>query len=40
AAGGKNAHVEFPPGGLHNWTYWGNQLKAMKSDMVGYLQSH
>ncbi|OAT67666.1 diacylglycerol acyltransferase/mycolyltransferase Ag85A [Mycobacteroides immunogenum] len=40
AAGGKNAHVEFPPGGLHNWTYWGNQLKAMKSDMVAYLQSH
>ncbi|WP_078311338.1 MULTISPECIES: alpha/beta hydrolase family protein [unclassified Mycobacterium] len=40
AAGGKNAHVEFPPGGLHNWTYWGNQLKAMKSDMVAYLGSH
>ncbi|MGH3724742.1 MAG: alpha/beta hydrolase [Mycobacterium sp.] len=40
AAGGKNAHVEFPPGGLHNWTYWGNQLKAMKSDMVSYLGSH
>ncbi|MFA4084163.1 alpha/beta hydrolase [Mycobacteroides salmoniphilum] len=40
AAGGKNAHVEFPPGGLHNWTYWGNQLKAMKPDMVAYLGSH
>ncbi|KRQ29995.1 MULTISPECIES: alpha/beta hydrolase [Mycobacteroides] len=40
AAGGKNAHVEFPPGGLHNWTYWGNQLRAMKSDMVSYLGSH
>jgi diacylglycerol O-acyltransferase/trehalose O-mycolyltransferase len=40
AAGGKNAHVEFPPGGLHNWTYWGNQLRAMKPDMVSYLGSH
>jgi len=40
AAGGKNAHIEFPPGGIHNWTYWGQQLRAMKPDMVAYLQSH
>ncbi|OHU26082.1 diacylglycerol acyltransferase/mycolyltransferase Ag85A [Mycobacteroides chelonae] len=37
AAGGKNAHFEFPAGGIHNWTYWGQQLRAMKTDLVGYL---
>ncbi|MGL5444986.1 MAG: esterase family protein [[Mycobacterium] stephanolepidis] len=37
AAGGKNAHFEFPAGGIHNWTYWGQQLRAMKADLVGYL---
>ena len=40
AAGGTNAHVDFPHGGLHNWTYWGQQLLAMKPDVVGYLTSH
>lgn len=38
AAGGTNAYVNFPKGGLHNWTYWGQQLLAMKPDVVGYLQ--
>ncbi|AKC39782.1 antigen 85-B [Mycolicibacterium phlei] len=37
AAGGKNAHFSFPDGGIHNWTYWGQQLRAMKTDLVGYL---
>lgn len=37
SAGGANAHFEFPKGGIHNWTYWGNQLRAMKADLVGYL---
>lgn len=37
ATGGTNAHFDFPRGGIHNWTYWGNQLRAMKSDLVGYL---
>ncbi|MGV0585057.1 alpha/beta hydrolase family protein [Mycobacteroides chelonae] len=37
AARGKNAHFEFPAGGIHNWTYWGQQLRAMKTDLVGYL---
>lgn len=37
AAGGKNAHFNFPDGGIHNWTYWGQQLRAMKGDLVGYL---
>ena len=37
AAGGKNAHFNFPDGGIHNWTYWGQQLRAMKADLVGYL---
>ncbi|MBF9319537.1 esterase family protein [Mycobacteroides chelonae] len=37
AAGGKNAHFNFPDGGIHNWTYWGQQLRAMKTDLVGYL---
>lgn len=40
AAGGRNGHFEFPKGGLHNWTYWGQQLLAMKSDVIGYLNSH
>ncbi|TDZ95314.1 esterase family protein [Mycobacteroides salmoniphilum] len=37
AAGGKNAQFSFPQGGIHNWTYWGQQLRAMKADLVGYL---
>ncbi|MBF9326978.1 esterase family protein [Mycobacteroides chelonae] len=37
AAGGHNAHIDFPKGGLHNWTYWGNQLQAMKSDLLSHL---
>ncbi|MDM2423078.1 alpha/beta hydrolase family protein [Mycobacteroides abscessus] len=41
AAGGTNAHIDVAQhGGIHNWTYWGQQLQAMKSDMVGYLNSH
>ncbi|KRQ23273.1 diacylglycerol acyltransferase/mycolyltransferase Ag85A [Mycobacteroides sp. H001] len=40
AAGGKNAHIDFAKGGLHNWYYWGQQLRAMKSDVIGYLNSH
>lgn len=37
AAGGKNANFNFPQGGIHNWTYWGQQLRAMKEDVVSYL---
>ncbi|ORB57876.1 diacylglycerol acyltransferase/mycolyltransferase Ag85A [Mycobacteroides saopaulense] len=40
AAGGTNAHIDFPKGGIHNWTYWGQQLLAMKPDLVAYLQNH
>lgn len=40
AAGGANAHIAFPSGDIHNWTYWGQQLQAMKSDLVGYLEAH
>jgi diacylglycerol O-acyltransferase / trehalose O-mycolyltransferase len=37
AAGGTNAHIDFPHGGIHNWTYWGQQLQAMKDDLVTHL---
>lgn len=40
AAGGTNAHIDFPNGGIHNWSYWGQQLQAMKTDLVDYLHSH
>ncbi|WJR34203.1 alpha/beta hydrolase family protein [Mycobacteroides immunogenum] len=40
AAGGTNAHIDFPTSGIHNWTYWGQQLQAMKPDLISYLEAH
>lgn len=37
AAGGTNAHFDIGAKGIHNWTYWGLQLQAMKSDVTKYL---
>ncbi len=37
SAGGTNAYFDFPAGDIHNQTYRGNQLRAMKTDAVGYL---
>ncbi|MBB4854311.1 S-formylglutathione hydrolase FrmB [Mycobacteroides chelonae] len=37
---GTNAHIDFPKCGIHKWTHWGQQLLAMKPDVVAYLQSH
>jgi diacylglycerol O-acyltransferase/trehalose O-mycolyltransferase len=34
AAGGHNAVFNFPPDGTHSWGYWGQQLQAMKPDLV------
>lgn len=34
AAGGKNATFNFPPAGNHSWAYWGQQLQAMKPDLI------
>lgn len=37
AAGGHNAVFNFPPNGTHSWAYWGQQLQAMKPDMLRVL---
>ena len=37
AAGGKNGVFNFPPSGTHDWGYWGQQLQAMKPDLISYL---
>ncbi len=37
AAGGRNAVFNFPPNGTHTWAYWGEQLKAMKPDLLRVL---
>jgi diacylglycerol O-acyltransferase/trehalose O-mycolyltransferase len=34
AAGGRNATFDFPPAGNHSWAYWGQQLQAMKPDLI------
>jgi diacylglycerol O-acyltransferase / trehalose O-mycolyltransferase len=40
SAGGTNAYIDFPAGGIHNWTYWGQQLQAMQPDLTAYLTAH
>jgi diacylglycerol O-acyltransferase/trehalose O-mycolyltransferase len=37
AAGGKNGVFNFPDSGTHNWAYWGQQLQAMKPDLISHL---
>lgn len=37
AAGGRNAVFNFPSNGTHTWSYWGEQLQAMKPDMLRVL---
>ncbi|MGK2879772.1 MAG: esterase family protein [Mycobacterium sp.] len=37
AAGGKNAVFNFPSNGTHTWAYWGQELLAMKPDLVRIL---
>ena len=37
AAGGNNATFDFPPAGNHSWAYWGQQLQAMKPDLIATL---
>lgn len=32
--GGRNAHVDFPAGGRHDWSSWGPQLAAMAGDIA------
>lgn len=34
AAGGKNAHFDFPDGPQHDWSSWGPQLAAMSDDLA------
>jgi diacylglycerol O-acyltransferase/trehalose O-mycolyltransferase len=33
AAGGRNGVFNFPPSGVHDWAYWGQQLQQMKPDL-------
>jgi diacylglycerol O-acyltransferase/trehalose O-mycolyltransferase len=33
-AGGKNATFIFPSSGNHSWAYWGEQLQALKPDLI------
>jgi len=33
AAGGTNGVFNFPSDGTHSWTYWGQQLQAMRPDL-------
>lgn len=40
AAGGANAPIDFPSGDIDNWTHWGQQLQAMKSDVISCLEAH
>lgn len=37
AAGGTNATFDFPAAGSHSWAYWGQQLQAMKPDLIATL---
>jgi diacylglycerol O-acyltransferase/trehalose O-mycolyltransferase len=34
AAGGSNATFVFPSSGNHSWPYWGQQLQALKGDLI------
>lgn len=36
-AGGSSATFVFPAEGNHSWTYWGQQLQAMKPDLIATL---
>ena len=36
-AGGRNAVFNFPKDGTHSWGYWGQQLQAMKPDLLRVL---
>ncbi|MDT5071231.1 MAG: diacylglycerol O-acyltransferase / trehalose O-mycolyltransferase [Mycobacterium sp.] len=36
-AGGSNATFVFPPEGNHSWAYWGQQLQALKPDLIATL---
>jgi diacylglycerol O-acyltransferase / trehalose O-mycolyltransferase / mycolyltransferase Ag85 len=36
-AGGSNATFVFPSEGNHSWAYWGQQLQAMKPDLIATL---
>ena len=36
-AGGNNATFVFPPSGTHAWPYWGQQLSALKPDLIATL---
>ena len=36
-AGGTNATFQFPPAGNHAWPYWGEQLQALKPDLIATL---
>lgn len=37
AAGGSNATFVFPTSGNHSWPYWGQQLQALKGDLIATL---
>jgi diacylglycerol O-acyltransferase/trehalose O-mycolyltransferase len=37
AAGGSNATFQFPPAGNDSWVYWGQQLQALKPDLIATL---
>ncbi|MBA0047474.1 alpha/beta hydrolase family protein [Mycobacteroides sp. LB1] len=39
AAGGSNATFVFPASGNHSWPYWGQQLQALKGDLIATLNS-
>lgn len=36
-AGGANATFVFPAEGNHSWAYWGQQLQALKPDLIATL---
>jgi len=36
-AGGSNATFVFPSEGNHSWAYWGQQLQALKPDLIATL---
>jgi diacylglycerol O-acyltransferase / trehalose O-mycolyltransferase len=36
-AGGSNATFVFPTEGNHSWAYWGQQLQALKPDLIATL---
>jgi diacylglycerol O-acyltransferase / trehalose O-mycolyltransferase len=36
-AGGSNATFVFPSEGNHSWSYWGQQLQALKPDLIATL---